>query len=231
MHSLVKHQHSKSGEKPDAETKGRILNSGWSYDLMEWFFDSFLSHGKLGELRQKTVDLAGIQPGENVLDVGCGTGTLAIKAQKRVGLNGRVYGIDPGAQQIVRAHAKAARRKLPIDFQVGVIEHLNFPDQTFDAVLSTLMMHHIPGDLKRQGIIEIARVLKPGGRLVIADFKRVEQGQELPKKYNAGQSNLEELCEIIEQTGFSELETEEMQFPGFIHALPPVVAFIKAIRN
>ncbi len=77
-----------------------------------------------------------------MLDVGCGTGTLALEAQKHVGAMGHVAGIDPGIQQIARARSKAARCHVPTDFQVGVIEHLPFPDQTFDVVLSTLMMHH-----------------------------------------------------------------------------------------
>jgi ubiquinone/menaquinone biosynthesis C-methylase UbiE len=81
-----------------------------------------------------------------------------------------VVGIDPSSEQIARARAKAARGKVPVEFQVGVIEQLAFPDQTFDVVVSTLMMHHLPASLKRQGLVEIARVLKPGGRLVIADF-------------------------------------------------------------
>jgi SAM-dependent methyltransferase len=58
---------------------------------------------------------------------------------------------------------------LPIDFQIVVIERLPFDDGSFDAVLSTLMMHHLPDDLKRLGLAEIARVLKPGGPLVIAN--------------------------------------------------------------
>jgi len=55
-----------------------------------------------------------------------------------------------------------------------VIEQLAFPDHAFDVVLSTLVMHHLPDDLKRLGLAELVRVLKPGGRLVIIDFKRAQ---------------------------------------------------------
>ena len=115
-----------------------------------------------------------------MLDVGCGTGTLALEVARRAGRAGRVVGVDPSTEQIARARSKAARHNVPIDFQIGVIEQLPFPDQTFDVVLSTLMMHHLPAPLKRQGLAEIARVLKPGGRLIIADFK--------PKKERQGQA-------------------------------------------
>ncbi len=146
-----------------------------------------------------------------MLDVGCGTGTLAIEVSLRVGSAGRVAGVDPGTQQIARARSKAARRNLPIDFQIGVIERLPFPDQTFDVVLSTLMMHHLPDSLKRQGLSEIARVLKPGGRLVIADFKRKKDRQGQLARFHAGGSSMQDLAAMISDAGFEHLEMEEMQ--------------------
>src|SRR5260370_4142612 len=175
MHSFARHRHSSSGEASTKETKGLVLNQGWRYDLMEWFHDTFSFRGKFRELRQRTANLARLQPGDAVLDVGCGTGTLAMEVAHRVGHAVRVAAVDPGTQQIARARLKAARRNAPIEFQIGVIEQLPFPDQTFDVVFSTLMMHHLPASLKRQGLAEIARVLKPGGRLVIADFKRKQE--------------------------------------------------------
>ncbi|HEX2619640.1 MAG TPA: methyltransferase domain-containing protein, partial [Phototrophicaceae bacterium] len=132
MHSFARRQHGKSNEGSGTvkTTRGLVLNSGWRYDLIDWYCDTFLFRGKLRELRQRTATLARLQPGDMVLDVGCGTGTLAIEIQKRVGTTGGVFGIDPGTQQIARARYKAARRSLPIDFQIGVIEQLLFPDQT-----------------------------------------------------------------------------------------------------
>lgn len=142
-----------------SETRGGVLNWGWFYDLLVWF----VIGGREQTLRQMIADLARLQSGETVLDVGYGTGSLTRVARERVGETSRVCGIDPGPQQIARARRQAERAGLSIDFQVGVIEHLAFPDQSFDVVLSSLMMHHLPDDLKRQGLAEIARVLKPGG--------------------------------------------------------------------
>jgi len=219
MQSFARHLHSKSGEAPAKETKGLVLDRGWSYDLMGWFCDTFLFHGQMRELRQRTANLAGIQPGEQALDVGCGTGTLAMEAQSRVGRAGRVTGVDPGPQQIARARSKAARRRVPIEFQVGIIEQLPFPDQTFDVVLSTLMMHHLPAPLKRRGLAEIARVLKPGGRLVIADFKRRQERQGQAARFHAGGSSMQDLAALITDAGFDHLETEEMR-PSRFSAFP-----------
>ena len=215
MHSFAQHNHKKSGGSSTKITRGLILDTGWRYDLMEWFFDSFLFRGKLRELRQRTIDLAHIQTGEKVLDVGCGTGTLAMEVAPLVGTTGRVCGIDPGDHQIARARSKAARLNLPVEFQLGVIEHIDFPDQTFDVVLSTIMMHHLSERLKRQGLAEIVRVLKPGGRLVIADFKRPEDRSQQPVRFGAGGSRIEDLASLVKEAGFSQVETEEMQLPRF----------------
>jgi ubiquinone/menaquinone biosynthesis C-methylase UbiE len=220
MHSFAQRHHKKSGAAPARTTKGLVLDQGRSYDLMEWLFDPFLFRGQLRALRRRTIALARLQPGEQALDVGCGTGTLAIAAQARVGATGRVYGIDPGAQQIVRAHTKAARRHAPIGFQVGVIEQLPFSDATFDVVFSTLMMRHLPAPLKRQGLAEIGRVLKPGGRPIIADFKRKQERQSRAARFHAGGSNLQQLAALVRDAGFDQVEIEEMQprrfsaFPG-----------------
>lgn len=220
MHSFASHRHSKSKASPAQETKGLVLNSGWRYDLGEWLHNTFSFQGMLRKLRQRTINLAQLQPGEQVLDVGCGTGTLAIEAARRVGRPGRVAGVDPGAQQIARARAKAARRNLPIEFLVGVIEQLPFPDQSFDVVFSTLMMHHLPTPLKRQGLAEIARVLKPGGRLVIADFRHKQERAGLAVNFHAGGSRLQDLEALLKEASFDQLATEELQssrfspFPG-----------------
>jgi ubiquinone/menaquinone biosynthesis C-methylase UbiE len=112
---------------------------------------------------------------------------------------------------------------LPIDFQVGVIEHLAFPDETFDVVLSTIMMHHLGDGLKRQGLAEIARVLKPGGRLVIADFQRPEERQDKPAPFGS----VRDLPGLVKESSFSQVETEEMQFPLF----PAGVNFVRAHKS
>ena len=211
MHPFSHHCHNEPSSK---ETKGLVLNGGWRYDLHGWFTETIVFRGKSRELRQKTVDLARIQPGEQVLDVGCGTGTLAIEVARRVGPAGHVAGIDPGAE-IARASAKAARHNVPIDFQLGVIEEIPFSNQTFDVVFSTLMMHHLPAPLKRQGLSEIARVLKPGGRLIIADFKHRSERSGLAARFHAGGSRLQDLAALVSDVGFHDLEMVEVQLQRF----------------
>ena len=229
MHSFARRLHGSASKSSSKETKGLILNGGWRYDLTGWFIDTFMFRGQWRELRQKTAKLARIQPGDQLLDVGCGTGTQAFEVARRAGRAGRVTGIDPSAEQIVRARSKAARHNVPIDFQIGVIEHLPFPDQTFDVVLSTLMMHHLPASLKRQGLAEIARVLKPGGRLIIADFKPKKERQGQAARFHAGGSSMQDLAAMFLDAGFEQLEMEEMlplQFTAF-----PGAGFIRAHKS
>jgi ubiquinone/menaquinone biosynthesis C-methylase UbiE len=126
--------------------------------------------GREGAFREKVIDLARLKPGESVLDVGCGTGTLAIAAKRRVGPTGKVFGIDASPEMLERAGTKARKAGVDIVFKNESIDELSFPNAQFDVVLSTLMLHHLPRKLREQGTRETFRVLKPGGRMLVVDF-------------------------------------------------------------
>jgi len=140
------------------------------YDPVVWV----MALGQTRKLRTIPLQLAKLQPGERVLDVGCGTGGLTLAAARIVGPAGEVVGIDAAPEMIdvaARKAARARRRPINVEFSVEAVEALSFPDGTFDVVLSSLMMHHLPGDLKAQALAEIRRVLRPGGRLVVVDMQ------------------------------------------------------------
>ena len=172
------------------ETRGIRIRWPRIYDALNRIH--FLGREEL--YREKTVDLAVIQPGECVLDVGCGTGNLTLVAKERVGKEGTVHGIDAAPEMIAEAQRKAAACGSEVDFQVGLIENLEFPDGQFDVVLSSLMLHHLPKDLKLRGVAEIARVLKPQGR-----FLAVDVDPWLMK-------NLETVEAAMRAEGFTEIE-------------------------
>lgn len=212
MGSFAPHRHPAAHDEPNPETRGLVMDWGRRYDLFVAVADVLL-RGKLRQLRERALHLAELQPGEAVLDVGCGTGTLAVFAQERVSPTGRVAGIDPGPRQIARARAKASRRGMSVDFQVGVIEQLPFPEGSFDVVFSTLMMHHLPDDIKRQGLAEIVRVLKSGGRLVIIDFAHGTGRRSGARHMGAGSLGLEEQPALLMEAGFSLVESGKLPFP------------------
>ncbi len=199
------------------ETPGKLLDRGWRYDLEVWFVDTFVLRGSLRDLRQRVVTRGELRSGQAVLDVGCGTGTLAIEAAARVGAAGRVAGIDPAPRQIARAQSKARRAGLSLDFRVAVIEALPFPEGAFDVVTSTLMMHHLPGELKRRGLSEIVRVLRPGGRLVVADFTRRPEPDVTSTHPAAGETDIHDQPELMRTAGFIVVEGEELRFPRGTH--------------
>ncbi len=152
--------------KDGPETAGTALHWASEYD----FFTRLLGMGVNRPNSRMVVELAGIQPGHTVLDVGCGTGNLTLTAETAGGRDGHVYGIDASPEMIERARQKAAHAGSAVVFDVGLIEKLPFPDAMFDRVINRLVIHHLPDDLKMSGFSEILRVLKPGGELLIADF-------------------------------------------------------------
>src|SRR5208283_3977610 len=154
-----------SGRSADAttpDTTGRVIHWAFAYDLLVWV----LTLGRERAFREKTLELAHLAPGESVLDVGCGTGSLAIAAKLCVGQTGTVNGIDASAEMIARARKKAAKAGSEVNFQTAVVETLPFSDHAFDVVLSTVMLHHLPDVARHKCIEEIRRVLKPGGRML-----------------------------------------------------------------
>ena len=147
-------------------TAGRVLHWARSYDALVWV----LTLGHERRFRQRLAELARLEAGQSVLDVGCGTGALAIVAKGFVGASGQVAGVDPSPEMVAGARRKAAKAGVEARFDVGSIEALPFPDATFDTVLSSLMLHHLTHDGLQKGIEEIARVLKPGGRFLAVDI-------------------------------------------------------------
>ncbi|KYF94428.1 hypothetical protein BE20_06620 [Sorangium cellulosum] len=110
-----------------------------------------------------------LAPGQRVLDVGCGTGTLAVLAQQRCpGVE--VHAVDGDAEILALARDKAARAGAGVRFERAMAWALPYPDGTFDRVVSSLMFHHLAADDKRRTAEEILRVLRPGGALLLADF-------------------------------------------------------------
>lgn len=156
----------------DLETEGHTISWAWFYDIFVRIFFA----GKIQTMMQSTVRLANIQSGEKVLDIGCGTGTLIILAKQTSGNNAEIYGTDAAPEMIERAQEKARHDKVDVDFQTGLAENIQFPDNTFDLVMNSLMMHHLTADLREKALAEIYRVLKPGGRLLIVDFEPPKKG-------------------------------------------------------
>lgn len=117
------------------------------------------------------LDQAGLAPGQEVLDLACGTGTLTIWARQRAA-GSRVLGLDGDADVLARARAKARAAGLEIVFDEGLSTSLPYAENRFDRVLSSLFFHHLDRDGKMRTLAQVFRVLKPGGELHVADWGR-----------------------------------------------------------
>jgi ubiquinone/menaquinone biosynthesis C-methylase UbiE len=142
---------------------------GLSLNGFSRYYD-LVTPAERSRFRRKQIELSGIRTGEKVLDVGCGTGSLAILAKIAMGESGEAAGIDVAADMISTARRKAERAGLNIDFRVASVDNLPYPDESFDVVTSTMMFHHLPVHVKEKGLKEIHRVLKAQGRFFLCDF-------------------------------------------------------------
>ncbi|HLJ15085.1 MAG TPA: class I SAM-dependent methyltransferase [Bryobacteraceae bacterium] len=119
------------------------------------------------------VHQAALQPAHRVLDIGCGTGTLAVRI-KRLYPEVNVIGLDPDPKALSRARRKARQAAVSIQFDQGFSEELPYPDASFDRVFSSFMFHHLQVDRRGETLREVRRVLAPGGSLHLLDFEQPE---------------------------------------------------------
>ena len=134
------------------------------------FYDPFLKWGMREEIfKRHLIQQAQIQPGMRVLDLGCGTGTLTILI-KQSHPEADVIGLDGDLVVLDIARSKANQVEVNITLDEGMAYQLPYPDNSFDRVLSSLVIHHLTTENKQRAMYEIYRVLRPGGELHVADF-------------------------------------------------------------
>jgi ubiquinone/menaquinone biosynthesis C-methylase UbiE len=175
---------------------------------------------------QALIAAVGVQPGQRVLDVGCGTGYFARLLCLSVGRDGLIVGIDPSAAMISYASRQTGRAS-NCQFQVGRVEALEFPAEHFDVVVSSLVMHHLPEDLRVAALEEMRRVLRPGGRLLVAEAQNPRRGlgwRLLARVH--GYDRMARLVPHLEplaaQAGFGQIRTGEA---------PPWLRYVHAVKT
>ena len=119
--------------------------------------------------RAELLRQAALEGGQRVLDIGCGTGTLAIEIKRRQPQID-ITGLDPDPRALARARRKAERAGVAVRFEQGFGGEVPFPDASFDRVLSSFMFHHLPADERGKMLREARRVLARNGSLHLADF-------------------------------------------------------------
>ena len=183
------------------------------YDLLTRLFGFHRVH-------QRLIDQAELADNQRVLEIGCGTGNLTIRA-KRAQPGAEVIGSDPDPLALKRAQRKA-RGMAGIRFERGYAQRLPHEDGEFDRVLSSAMLHHLDSDAKPAAAAEIFRVLRPGGRLHLVDMggnMTADDGlaARLVRHSPHAAGNLgDAIPRLLRSAGFdcTELATEQHRFVG-----------------
>jgi demethylmenaquinone methyltransferase / 2-methoxy-6-polyprenyl-1,4-benzoquinol methylase len=156
----------RDSEQFATQVRGMFDRIAGVYDLMNSAMTAGLHH----QWRERAVDRAEVGPGSDALDVCCGTGDLALALRRRIGPDGRVVGCDFSEPMLELARRKSGEEGLPVEFGWADTLDLPYGDASFDAVTIGFGARNL-ADLPR-GLFEMARVLRPGGRLVILEITR-----------------------------------------------------------
>jgi len=165
------------------------------------------------------------RPGDRVLDVGCGTGAFARLLAEAVGPEGEVVGVDAAPEMVAYA-SRRARTTANCRFQVGAAESLAFPAGRFDVVVCSLVLHHLPEELRLPALREMRRVLGPSGRLLVAEFQ-VAGGHawHLLSAVTVGPAmahRVPRLEPLVAEAGFADVRSGDV---------PPWLHYVRAARQ
>jgi ubiquinone/menaquinone biosynthesis C-methylase UbiE len=195
--------------------------------------------GRAGRSVEDLAAASGAGPGDRVIDIGCGPGRLARALARRVGPKGQVVGVDPAPQMIAYASGRA-NEFANCRFELGAAQSLTQSDAAFDVVTSTFAMHHIREDQRAAALAAMFRVLRPGGRLMLADARPTEgirgaavramgraSARRTQHTHTAGHDPIAEVDirryrEALREIGFDQLEfTAARLGTGILTAIKP----------
>ncbi len=180
------------------------LNFRWLTPL----YDPILKWGMREEIfKKRLIEQAQIRPGFQVLDLGCGTGTLTLMI-KQAHPQAEVIGLDGDPKVLEIAGEKAARTGVEITWARGMAWELPYPDDAFDRAVSSLVFHHLTTENKHRAFQEILRVLTPGGEFHMIDFGKprtleMKVMASVMRHFEETKDNLDgQIQKMLEKVGF-----------------------------
>jgi ubiquinone/menaquinone biosynthesis C-methylase UbiE len=158
---------SATGTQAAGQERGYLPPMGRTWLLP--LYDPLTRLSGIGKVHRRLIDQADLRPGQTVVEIGCGTGNLLLRA-KATHPETTVMGLDPDLPALARARRKARRRSLEVRLDHGFADGLPYPDAGTDAVFSAFMLHHVPAAEKEPAMREVLRVLRPDGALHLVDM-------------------------------------------------------------
>jgi len=193
---------------PGTRTPGTRLGHG-PHDV----FAAVFYGGRRRSVFARLVAESGARPGDRVLDVGCGTGYFTRLLAEAVTPGGTARGVDADGGVITQARRLTSLANC--GFSKGTAEALDAPDGAYDVVVSSLMIHHLPEPLRRRAIGELFRVLRPGGSVLIAEFRppvsRIGRGLVRAHSPEMANNRVDLLEPMLREAGFEQLDSRDLR--------------------
>ena len=160
-----------------------------------------------GRAAHELISQANVEPGQRVLDVGCGTGTLVVMLKRQFS-NVQVVGLDPDAKALRRAQSKVRRAAVSVQLDEGFSDNLSYQDGSFDRVFCSFMFHHLDEQQRERTSREVLRVLKPGGSFHLLDFVSNGETHGFFERLMAGHALMktntnERILKLMRRAGFT----------------------------
>ncbi|MEJ2853118.1 MULTISPECIES: class I SAM-dependent methyltransferase [unclassified Saccharothrix] len=213
MHRTRRHGHGRGHGHGHDDAPGAIRYAH-TYEMLS----VVVFAGRRRRTYSRFVELAGVRAGDRVLDIGCGPGYLTSLA---AGAGGSAVGVDVSEPMV--EEARRLRGSGTCTFEIGHAEALPFEDESFDVIVSALAVHHIPEEHRATAYAEMRRVLKPGGRVLIADFRppRSGVGRHLVRAITGGEmmshNPVERIAPMMAEAGLNVISTH--QVGAFFHCV------------
>lgn len=191
------------------DTTHRTYLPAAGHDWMLPLYDPLVRLLGGDQARRALLDQAALEPTGRVLDVGCGTGTLIVMIARQHP-NVRVVGLDPDPKALARAERKAQQAAVSVQLDRAFSDALPYPDDSFDRVFSSLMLHHLEAEQKQKTLREVRRVLKPGGSLHLLDFARPDSRNTtgfvrwVHSHHRLHDNTVERVIRLMQEAGFSD---------------------------
>jgi ubiquinone/menaquinone biosynthesis C-methylase UbiE len=203
----------------DNRTPVKLVRHG-RYEL----FAAVFFGGRRRRVFTQLAAASGARPGDRVLDVGCGSGYFTRVMAEAVAPGGTAQGLDPSGDAV--AQAKSLTHPANCTFSDGVAEALDAPDGSYDVVVSSLTIHHLPETLRPQAIAEMFRVLRPGGSVLIADSlpPATRIGRRLLGRHSPAMANnpVDLIDTMVRDARFEQLRSGDLR---------PWIHYVQALKS